>query len=149
MKQPILKADGTPTKSKAHAITFLKQNGIPESCLIEENGQFFYEGANDEVNQGVNVEESETPAEPVKDNEGANDEVKKKALSWDTPVYLNDGCTNTKLKLKPSDVDIRLKAKHPAGQSLKRPYSALEIKINNETFIISLELSKKLFEIEE
>lgn len=49
MKQLITKSDGTPTKSKVFAIKFLQDKGIDESCLIQENGQFFYEVVNEEV----------------------------------------------------------------------------------------------------
>ena len=41
MKTLITKADGTPTKSKMHAVQFLDKNGISKDCLIEENGQFY------------------------------------------------------------------------------------------------------------
>ena len=40
MKTLIKKADGTPTKSKVHALQFLAKNGIEKDCLIEKNGQF-------------------------------------------------------------------------------------------------------------
>ncbi len=43
MKTLITKSDGTSTKSKVHALQFLDKNGISKNCLIEENGQFFYE----------------------------------------------------------------------------------------------------------
>lgn len=43
MKTLIKKADGTPTKSKMHAVQYLSKLGISKDCLIEENGQFFYE----------------------------------------------------------------------------------------------------------
>lgn len=42
MKQLITKSDGTPTKSKVHALQFLEKMGIDKTYLIEENGQFYY-----------------------------------------------------------------------------------------------------------
>ena len=48
MKVLITKSDGTPTKSKVYAKQFLQDKGISEDCLIQENGQFFYEGVNEE-----------------------------------------------------------------------------------------------------
>lgn len=162
MKQLIVKADGTPMKSKVHAINFLKEKGLPQDCLIEENGQFFYEGVNEEgVNEVSSLDEQTTPpnvkgvneisspdgqAAPPDVNRG-NEREEVKSLDWSTPVYLADGKTNTPLKIKEADVTVLLKAKHPAGQTLKRPFNAMEIKIDSETFIISLELCKKLFEL--
>ncbi len=144
MKQLIVKADGTPMKSKVHAINFLKEKGLPQDCLIEENGQFFYEGVNEEgVNGDSRPDEQATPP----DVKGENEREEVKSLDWSTPVYLADGKTNTPLKIKEADVTVLLKAKHPAGQTLKRPFNAMEIKIDSETFIISLELCKKLFEL--
>ena len=132
MKQLITKSDGTPTKSKVFAIKFLQDKGISEDCLIQENGQFFYE-------EGVNKKELAPSLNPSP--------VEREALmsvSWDTPVYDKNN-QKTVLIIPGTDIKATINAKHPGGQI--RPTSAFEIAIGQENFIMSLDLVSKLFKV--
>lgn len=142
MKQLITKSDGTPTKSKVHAVKFLQQKGISEDCLIQENGQFFYEDS-----EGVNKEI--TPVAPQNDEKpvavDSTDSIFK-PVTWETPVYDKDN-KKTKLVILGTDVSATINGKHPAGQ--KRSVSAFELNIGNENFIMSLDLISRIFKVME
>ena len=143
MKVLITKSDGTPTKSKVHAIKFLQEKGIDESCLIQENGQFFYEDAGEEI-ETVSVPENEThKEEPAKKSVHS---VEHKTVSWDTPVFVK-GDERTRLVVPGTDIEAIIIAKHPAGQL--RNKSAFEISIGDENFVMSVDLISKLFKVKE
>ena len=135
MKVLITKSDGTPTKSKVHAIKFLQEKGIDESCLIQENGQFFYEDAGEEIET---VQE-----EPAKKSVHS---VEHKTVSWDTPVFVK-GEERTRLIIPNTNVEATITAKHPAGQL--RNKSSFEIAIGDENFIMSVDLISKIFKVKE
>lgn len=128
MKTLITKSDGTPTKSKIYAVKFLKEKGISEDCLIQENGQFFYEvSANNEIN--------EIYAQPQ--------EISFKPVTWNTQVFT--GNEKTKLYIPNTDITATITAKHPAGQI--KQVNSFEIAIGQENFIMSLDLISKLFKV--
>lgn len=131
MKQLITKSDGTPTKSKVYAVKYLQDKGISEDCLIQENGQFFYE---------VNEEESlrDSSVTPQKDN----DENRLSPVTWDTPVFDKNN-EKTKLYIPGTDVEATINGKHPAGQL--KPRNSFELSIGSENFIMSLDLVHKIF----
>ena len=129
MKVLITKSDGTPTKSKVYAKQFLQDKGISEDCLIQENGQFFYE------EEGVN-EVSTLPNLP-------SEKGRDVSVSWETPVFT--GSERTQLFIPNTDIKAVIIAKHPGGQI--RPTSSFEISIGQENFIMSLDLVSKLFKV--
>lgn len=145
MKQLITKSDGTPTKSKIYAVKFLKDKGISEDCLIQENGQFFYEvdssvaplPQNDEIEE---VKEEETP-HPNPLPQRAREQLLP--VTWETPVFT--GQDRTELIIPGTDIKAVIIAKHPAGQS--SPVSKFEITIGEENFLMSLDLVSKLFKV--
>jgi len=150
MKVLITKSDGTPTKSKVHAIKFLQEKGIDESCLIQENGQFFYEDAEayaeppEEIFDNTkSIKETLLP-----DGSGvATDVIVTKSLkevTWDTPVFDKNN-ERTKLHIVGTDIEAIIIAKHPAGQL--RNKSAFEISIGDENFVMSVDLISKLFKV--
>ena len=140
MKKLITKSDGTPTKSKVHALQFLEKQGIEKDCLIEENGQFFYEDAV-QVNEIAtasprNDELKNIPIVPTKQ------ETVFKKVDWDIPVYDKNN-EKTRLFIPGSNVEAVINAKHPAGQL--RNKNSFEICIEGENFVMSLELIQKIF----
>lgn len=143
----ITKSDGTPTKSKVHALQFLEKKGISKDCLIQENGQFFYEDS--EVG-AVQVTKAEAYAEPVKLSDGsgvATGVIVTKSLkdvTWDTPVFDKNN-ERTKLHIVGTDIEAVILAKHPAGQLSNK--SRFEISIGDENFIMSVDLISKLFKV--
>ena len=144
MKQLITKSDGTPTKSKVHAIKFLQEKGIDESCLIQENGQFFYEDAGEEIFENTkSIKETLLP-----DGSGVATGVivtkSLKEVTWDTPVFDKNN-ERTKLHIVGTDIEAIIIAKHPAGQL--RNKSAFEISIGDENFVMSVDLISKLFKV--
>ena len=130
MKTLITKSDGTPTKSKVHALQFLEKNGISKDCLIEENGQFFYE------------EDVDCPVADVPCNDECS--VSYSAVTWETPVFDKNN-EKTKLIIPGTDVVATINGKHPAGQN--RAKSAFELNIGDENFIMSLELTSRIFKV--
>ena len=138
MKTLITKADGTPTKSKVRALQFLEKNGISKDCLIEENGQFFYD---DPEVGGVRIPKVEAYAEPAINLSAA---LSYKDVSWETPVFDKDN-ERTKLFIPGTDVVATINGKHPAGQL--RNKSAFEINIGDENFIMSVDLISKIFKV--
>jgi hypothetical protein len=145
MKQLITKSDGTPTKSKVFAIKFLQDKGISEDCLIQENGQFFYDDLTTEEEAKV-VEEIKaevkdcSPSQPSPTGAG----VELLPVNWETPVYDKNN-EKTVLIIPGTDIKAKINAKHPGGQI--RPTSAFEIAIGQENFIMSLDLVSKLFKV--
>ena len=134
MKVLITKSDGTPTKSKVHAVKFLQQKGISEELLIEENGQFFYE-------------DSEAFAEQVERPQVMEvHSVEFKPVTWETPVFDKNN-ERTKLIIPGTDVVATINGKHPAGQI--RKVSAFELNIGNENFIMSVDLISRIFKVKE
>lgn len=133
MKTLITKSDGTPTKSKVYAVKFLQDKGIDESCLIQENGQFFYE-------------ENESESVVLPDNSavatGVIETKEWKPVTWETPVFDKNN-EKTKLHIIGTDIYATINGKHPAGQLKDR--NSFEINIGTENFIMSLELISKLF----
>lgn len=136
MKTLVVKGDNSPVKSRVHAVRILNEQGIDKSKLYEENGLFYYDKEETQEEPKVVVEKPKAKKEVVLPTE----------IDWDIPVY-PDGINNLKLQVKNTDIEAILMVKHPAGQSILRPYAALEVKIGEEAFIMSLELCKKLFEI--
>lgn len=132
MKVLIKKSDGTPTKSKVHAIKFLQEKGIDESCLIQENGQFFYEDAETLLPDGSGVATGVIVTKSLKE------------VTWDTPVFDKNN-ERTKLHIVGTDIEAIIIAKHPAGQL--RNKSAFEISIGDENFVMSVDLISKLFKV--
>ena len=156
----ITKSDGTPTKSKVYAKQVLQEKGISEELLIEENGQFFYEGVNEDlgctnpagppVEKGVKEEGSFdvgiTPHDEKGEDESVAIEGEKVFItpSWETPVF-NKENKKTELFIPNTDVIAVINAKHPAGQLRNR--SCFEIAIGQENFIMSVELISKIFKV--
>ena len=130
MKTLITKSDGTPTKSKVRALQFLEKNGMSKDCLIEENGQFFYEEGDSP--------KAEIPVVAEPEN------VVHCAVSWDTPVF-NKNNERTQIFILGTDVIATILGKHPAGQL--RNKSAFEINIGDENFIMSVDLLSKIFKV--
>ena len=144
MKQLITKSDCvTPIKSKLHALQKLDKLGIDRDLLIEENGQFYYETAQEQ-------KEPDIVAEAVKEFEKPLPKLPKsaentpKSISWETDVF-SDGDNRTKLYIPGTDVDAVIMGKHPAGQNRSR--NAFEISIDGETFIMSVDLLSKIFKV--
>ena len=127
MKELIKKADGSPVKSKVHAVRFLEKKGIDKDCLIEENGQFYYE--------------ADTPAVIETPKTGENE---FKPVTWDVEVYDSNN-ERTQLFIPATDVVATVIGKHPAGQN--RAKSAFEINIGDEIFIMSVDLLSKIFKV--
>ena len=146
MKQLITKSDGTPTKSKIYAVKFLKDKGISEDCLIQENGQFFYEVDSSVAPLPQNDEGVKEEAPHVEVNI-PNEECSLLPLftpvTWETPVFT--GQDRTELIIPGTDIKAVIIAKHPAGQS--SPVSKFEITIGEENFLMSLDLVSKLFKV--
>ena len=146
MKQLITKSDGTPTKSKVFAIKFLQDKGISEDCLIQENGQFFYEVDSSVAPLPQNDEGVKEEAPHVEVNI-PNEECSLLPLftpvTWETPVFT--GQDRTELIIPGTDIKAVIIAKHPAGQS--SPVSKFEITIGEENFLMSLDLVSKLFKV--
>lgn len=134
MKVLITKSDGTPTKSKVYAVKYLQDKGISEDCLIQENGQFFYEG----VNEGESVVLPDNSAVVT----GVIETTEWKPVTWETPVFDKNN-EKTKLHILGTDIYATINGKHPAGQLKDR--NSFEINIGTENFIMSLELISKLF----
>lgn len=167
MKTLITKSDGTPTKSKVHALQFLEKNGIPKELLIEENGQFFYaaagalteskaqsdEGVNEGENEGITLKTPQNNNEnvdiPIADEKPIAIDITDsifKPVVWDTPIYDKNN-NKTKLVVIGTDVMATINGKHPAGQN--RNVSAFELNIGDENFIMSLDLISRLFKVME
>ena len=128
MKTLITKADGSPMKSKIHAVRYLEGKGISKELLIEENGQFFYEEKAEAPKMDI------APAvNPQKDNK----------VTWQTEVFT--GSEKTKLYIPNTDIIATINCKHPAGQL--RNTNCFEIAIGNENFIMSLDLVSKIFRV--
>ena len=127
MKELIKKTDGSPVKSKIHAVKFLEKMGIDKDCLIEENGQFYYE--------------ADTPAVVETPKTGENE---FKPVTWDVEVYDSNN-ERTQLFIPATDVVATVIGKHPAGQN--RAKSAFEINIGDENFIMSVDLLSKIFKV--
>ena len=133
MKTLITKADGTPMKSKLHAVRFLEKEGINTKLLIEENGQFFYEGENEGVADAFPaVQKNKTAAFT--------------SVSWNTNVFDKNN-EKTKLFIPNTDIIATINGKYPAGQL--KDYSCFEINIGNENFLMSLDLVSKIFKVKE
>ena len=153
MKQLITKSDGTPTKSKVHALQFLEKNGIPKEALIAENGQFFYETETTQEAFAERVPKTilteEKPAEIFKHTKPLTEEITVKAVdvkpvSWETEVFDKNN-ERTKLFIPGTDVVATIIGKHPAGQN--RSKSAFELNIENENFIMSVDLLSRIFKV--
>lgn len=142
MKVLITKSDGTPTKSKVYAVKYLQDKGISEDCLIQENGQFFYE---DSETFATQIPKNELPkCENIfEHSKGLLHNVEYKPVTWETPVFT--GNERTKLFIPGTDINAVIIAKHPGGQI--RPTSSFEISIGQENFIMSLDLVSKLFKV--
>ena len=148
MKQLITKSDGTPTKSKVHALQFLEKNGIPKEALIAENGQFFYEseGADSQSRNYKNPKDTEILKQVQNDDV---QEIRVKAVdfvpvSWDVEVFDKNN-ERTKLYIPGTDVIATVIGKHPAGQN--RSKSAFELNIDGENFIMSVDLLSRIFKV--
>ena len=163
MKILITKSDGTPTKSKVHALQFLAKKGIEKDCLIEEKGKFFYEDGEVGAEQITKAEAYKPTTitkaldtifneEPKIDIPEVEKTIVKELVStdlnWETPV-LAENNENTKLSFKKNiQVIAELKAKHPAGQNAMRPYNAVEIKIGTaNAIVLPLDVASMLFEV--
>lgn len=137
MKELIKKADGSPVKSKIHAVKFLEKKGLDKDCLIEENGQFYYEATDlaarslDSLNDDL-LAGKKQPAETFK------------PVTWDVEVYDSNN-ERTQLFIPATDVVATIIGKHPAGQN--RAKSAFEINIGDENFIMSVDLLSKIFKV--
>lgn len=140
MKTLIKKADGTPTKSKMHAVQYLSKLGISKDCLIEENGQFFYEGVNDLTPTPANAGTSPSKGADEILNQVRND----KKVTWETEVFDKNN-NKTQLIIPNTDVVATINAKLPAGQLRNR--SCFELNIGDENFVMSLELVSKIFKV--
>lgn len=147
MKQLITKSDGTPTKSKVHALQALDKLGIDRSALIEENGQFYYEVTpTDEVFvQEVKRETKKAPeifkhSEPLPLGGG----ILHKPVTWETEVFDKNN-ERTKLFIPGTDVVATINGKHPAGQGNIK--SAFEICIDGENFKMSVDLLSRIFKV--
>ena len=153
----ITKSDGTPTKSKVHALQFLEKKGISKDCLIQENGQFFYE---DLTTPAVtDLPAIEPPPEIFKETKSIKETLlpdgsgvatgvivtkSLKDVTWDTPVFDKNN-ERTKLHIVGTDIEAVILAKHPAGQLSNK--SRFEISIGDENFIMSVDLISKLFKV--
>ena len=133
MKTLIKKADGTPTKSKMHAVQYLSKLGISKDCLIEENGQFFYE------TEGNNAPEVVTVSGEIRPLKASFTPV-----TWETEVFDKNN-NKTQLIIPNTDVVATINAKLPAGQLRNR--SCFELNIGDENFVMSLELVSKIFKV--
>ena len=142
MKQLITKSDGTPNKSKVYAVKYLQDKGISEDCLIQENGQFFYEDAESNIpfSEATSLK-AEDISSPTKLSEKQWEPV-----TWETPVFVQ-GDERTKLVIPGTDVTATITAKHPAGQI--RQVSSFEIAIGQENFVMSVDLISKIFRVKE
>ncbi len=138
MKVLITKSDGTPTKSKVFAIKFLQDKGIDESCLIQENGQFFYEEKEESLRDFSVTPQNDRKSVVLEKQQ--NDFL---SVTWETPVFT--GSERTELFIPGTDIKAVIIAKHPGGQI--RPTSSFEIAIGQENFIMSLDLVSKLFKV--
>lgn len=136
MKELIKKADGSPVKSKIHAVKFLEKKGLDKDCLIEENGQFYYECSIDFPAKDTNY--------TVKIFEPKTGENEFKPVTWDVEVYDSNN-ERTQLFIPATDVVATVIGKHPAGQN--RAKSAFEINIGDENFIMSVDLLSKIFKV--
>ena len=141
MKVLITKSDGTPTKSKVHALQFLEKQGISKDCLIQENGQFFYEDS--EVG-AVQETKAEAYAEPAPKTEPKAKTVNASDVTWETPVFDKNN-DFTKLIVPNTDIEAIIIAKHPAGQL--RNKSCFEISIGDENLVMSVDLLSKIFKV--
>lgn len=142
----ITKSDGTPTKSKVHALQFLEKKGISKDCLIQENGQFFYEDSEVFAERIPKAEAYAEPPEDIfKNTKPLMESVKRlKDVTWDTPVFDKNN-ERTKLHIVGTDIEAVILAKHPAGQLSNK--SRFEISIGDENFIMSVDLISKLFKV--
>lgn len=142
----ITKSDGTPTKSKVHALQFLEKKGISKDCLIQENGQFFYEDSEAFAERIPKAEAYAEPPEDIFENtKPLMESVKRlKDVTWDTPVFDKNN-ERTKLHIVGTDIEAVILAKHPAGQLSNK--SRFEISIGDENFIMSVDLISKLFKV--
>lgn len=147
MKQLITKSDGTPTKSKVHALQFLEKMGIDKTELIEENGQFFYEIIptikEEEAKAILDTEPSAEKIE-LKEEEITVKAVDVKPVTWDTEVFDKNN-ERTKLFIPGTEIIATILCKHPAGQG--RNKSSFEINIGDENFIMSVDLLSKIFKV--
>ena len=143
MKQLITKSDGTPTKSKVYAVKYLQDRGISEDCLIQENGQFFYE---DSETFATQIPRNELPkCEDISEHiEGLTHSVGLKPVTWETPVFVK-GDERTRLVIPGTNVEATITAKHPAGQI--RQVNSFEIAIGQENFVMSIDLTSKIFKV--
>ena len=132
MKTLIKKADGSAVKSKLHAVKYLEKIGIDKDCLIEENGQFYYES-------GV-----EAPVEAPTPKLGKLPIIVEKPVTWETEVFDSNN-ERTKIFIPNTDVTGIIIGKHPAGQN--RAKSAFEINIGDENFVMSVDLLSKIFKV--
>ena len=156
----ITKSDGTPTKSKVHALQFLEKKGISKDCLIQENGQFFYEDSEAFAERIPKAEAYAEPPEEIFENTKSIKETllpdgsgvatgvivtkSLKDVTWDTPVFDKNN-ERTKLHIVGTDIEAVILAKHPAGQLSNK--SRFEISIGDENFIMSVDLISKLFKV--
>lgn len=134
MKTLITKSDGTPTKSKVRALQYLESKGISKDCLIEENGQFYFD-------------DPDVFAEKVERTEVMDISSAEKLfndVSWETPVFDKNN-EKTKLIIPGTDVSATINGKHPAGQM--RSKSAFEICIGDENFVMSVDLISRIFKV--
>lgn len=139
MKTLIKKADGSAVKSKIHAVKYLEKIGIDKDCLIEENGQFYYE-CPDNVDIAVN----DSAKELIRDIQKNQFKADFIPVSWETEVYDKNN-EKTKLYILGTDIVATIHCKHPAGQG--RNKSSFEINIGDENFIMSVDLLSKLFKV--
>ena len=133
MKTLITKSDGTPTKSKVHALQFLDKKGISKDCLIEESGQFFYETEGNNAPEVVTVSIGDKPLK-----------ASFTPVTWETEVFDKNN-NKTQLIIPNTDVVATINAKLPAGQLRNR--SCFELNIGDENFVMSLELVSKIFKV--
>lgn len=151
MKQLITKSDGTPTKSKVHALQALDKLGIDRSALIEENGQFFYEvDATDSAAESLNsLNDDILKGKMPNSAKLSSDDISVKAVdvksvSWETEVFDKNN-ERTKLYIPGTDVVATINGKYPAGQG--NPKSAFEICIDGENFKMSVDLLSRIFKV--
>lgn len=145
MKQLITKSDGTPTKSKVHALQALDKLGIDRSALIEENGQFFYEVTpTDEVFAQEVKRETQKAPEIFKHSEPLGGGILHKPVTWETEVFDKNN-ERTKLFIPGTDVVATILGKYPAGQGNLK--SSFEINIDNENFKMSVDLLSRIFKV--
>ena len=139
MKTLIKKADGSAVKSKLHAVKYLEKIGIDKECLIEENGQFYYDAPDEPVNAT-----RPAPVYSAIPKEKMEGQIYFIPVSWETEVYDKNN-EKTKLFIPGTDIVATIHCKHPAGQN--RAKSAFEINIGDENFIMSVDLLSKLFKV--